>query len=473
MKNKIYTHRYMARIVLEAETPISIGSGLTNIITDSVILRDVNGFPYIPGTSLTGVIRHQMEEDRDVKSLFGYQENNDGEGSRIIFSDAKMIGANGDVIDGLKLQSNFMGDFYEKFKNLPIRQHARLDKKGVTANMGKFDEEIIFKGTRFCFEIEMLSDGKNFQDFKSVLNQLKLKTFRIGGGTRSGFGKIRIVENKSGYVDLNLENEEELNLYLKKTPCLSDNAFWKNKYVKKLSDKNINREGWYKYVLKLLPEDFFLFGSGFGDDDADMIPVKEDKIVWDEKTGFPEFIEDCILIPATSVKGAISHRVAYHYNRLIGYWADDKNQEELNKLTGKNNKAVKQLFGSEGDIEQGSKELIYQKRGNVIFSDIIENKHGTKDKILNHVAIDRFTGGTIDGALFSEKTTYAKGKTYETEILVNNEVFKEDDNIRKAFNCTLKDIVDGLLPLGGGVNRGNGAFTGEIVEPKLESKDYE
>lgn len=473
MKSKVYTHRFLAIIVLEAKTPLSIGSGTTNIITDSVILRDVNGLPYIPGTSLAGVIRHQMKIDSDTKSFFGYQRKEDGEGSQIIFSDAKMIGAKGEVIDGLKSQNIFEDDFYSKFKNLPIRQHARIDEKGVASNMGKFDEEIIFKGTRFCFEIKMLSDGDNFQDFTNVLNQLKFTNFRLGGGTRSGFGKVSIVESRSRYVDLNLENEEELNLYLNKTSCLSDNTFWENKFVKKLSGKSNSYEGWTKYILKLSPEDFFLFGSGFGDDDADITPVKEDKIVWNENSGCPKFVEDCILIPATSVKGAISHRVAYHYNRFTGNWADDKNEEELNKLTGKNNKAVKQLFGSEGSIDKDSEMIKDKKRGNIIFSDIIENKESYKDKILNHVAIDRFTGGAIDGALFSEKTTYAKGKSYEMEILVNNEAFKEDDNIRKAFNCTLKDIVDGLLPLGGGVNRGNGAFTGEIVEPKLESKDYE
>ena len=47
-----------------------------------------------------------------------------------------------------------------------------------------------------------------------------------------------------------------------------------------------------------------MFGSGFGDDEADMTPVVE-KIINYEKQ---DLIEEKVLIPASSVKGAISHR---------------------------------------------------------------------------------------------------------------------------------------------------------------------
>ena len=46
------------------------------------------------------------------------------------------------------------------------------------------------------------------------------------------------------------------------------------------------------------------------------------------------------------------------------------------------------------------------------------------DKILNHVSIDRFTGGAIDGALFSEKATYGKDTEFTTEILLHEKAVK-------------------------------------------------
>ena len=217
--------------------------------------------------------------------------------------------------------------------------------------------------------------------------------------------------------------------------------------------KTIAANGWTTYKLVLQPEDFFLFGSGFGDEDVDMTPVKEAKVDWSTGKGVLE--ENLVLIPATSVKGALSHRTAFHWNRLNHYYAGSAEAK-----VGKDNPAVLALFGFEGDNEND------QVRGNVLFSDVIEKK--LSDKIFNHVAIDRFTGGAIDGALFSEKTTYGKGESFEMTILVKEKAFKEGEQIQAAFEDALKDICKGLLPLGGGVNRGNGVFTGSLTKDGKE-----
>ena len=75
------------------------------------------------------------------------------------------------------------------------------------------------------------------------------------------------------------------------------------------------------------------------------------------------------------------------------------------------------------------------------------------------MAIDRFTGGAIKGALFSEKTVYG-GNELKIKILVKMKDM--DDDVVIAFEQTLDDICKGMLPLGGGVNRGHGIFTGTI-----------
>ena len=121
--------------------------------------------------------------------------------------------------------------------------------------------------------------------------------------------------------------------------------------------------------------------------------------------------------------------------------------------------AVKAVFGSEG--EKGSDGKMQNKqRGNVLMSDIIQEA-AVSPKILNHVSIDRFTGGAIDGALFSEETLYAKGLSFDLKLIVNNNAF-EDKDVKTAFEDSLKDLCSGMLPLGGGVNRGNGCFEGTI-----------
>lgn len=440
-----YNFRFLARIIIEAATPIVVKSGEKSILTDGIVLRDVNDLPYIPGTSIAGVMRHAWKDaGKNVDAIFGFQENDGGEGSKIIFSEARILDSCGRVVDGLQ---EITDDFLKNYELLPIRQHVRITDKGVAADKGKFDEEIVYAGTRFCFEMEMLANEDDKTTFDELLATLQSRTFRLGSGTRNGFGEIKIVSIWS--KALNLSQKEDIDAYLSKSSNLEVSKKW---YTDK-QEVNPQPIEWTCYKLQLTPSDFFLFGSGFGDDEADMTPVKERRVFWNGKSA--QLGEYSYLVPASSIKGAIAHRVAFHYNKLKGNYADLLSDEDRKKLIGKNNEAVKTLFGSEGD-EKGIGKL----RGNVLFSDLYLETNA--DKLLNHVAIDRFTGGAIDGALFTEKVTYGEGEGWSIELLVNSQSIEE--NVMMAFELALDDICKGMLPLGGGVNRGHGTFTGEILK---------
>lgn len=450
MKTSGYTHRFLARFVIEAETPLAVGSGEKDILTDALVATDANGLPYIPGTAIAGVVRHMVEDikptDFNVNQIFGFQKEQDGRGSEIIFTEAKILNSRGEVVDGMKLDAIKTDPLLQNYNKLPIRQHVRINEKGVTDKAGKFDEQVCFAGTRFCFELEMVAKNADDENtFQQILEQVKGQTFRIGGGTRCGFGKIKVEDLQTKPLDLT--KQDQLQAYLDKSSAL-DSDFWSKEYHK--PEGNSNYDDWVKYELHLKPEDFFLFGSGFGDKEADMTPVKGKRVVWKEDKG--ELSEDLVLIPATSVKGALAHRVAFHHNRLLGRFAGCTGDKE--PKVGNENEAVQVLFGYE------NQEAKKQVRGNLLFSDVIEDKR-LEDKILNHVAINRFTGGAIDGALFQEKTTYAKGQEFTLTILANEKVLK-GEKIQDSLESAMIDICKGLLPLGGGVNRGNGVFTGTL-----------
>ncbi|MDO9578464.1 MAG: hypothetical protein Q7J16_11310, partial [Candidatus Cloacimonadales bacterium] len=91
------------------------------------------------------------------------------------------------------------------------------------------------------------------------------------------------------------------------------------------------------------------------------------------------------------------------------------------------------------------------------------------------VAIDRFTGGAKAGALFDEKVITQKN-VINFEILVNQNAYEidniktafEKDKVQYAFEKTLADICTGMLPLGGGVMRGHGCFTGKVFRNGVE-----
>lgn len=461
-KDKIYSYRLLARIVLEAQTPLSVGLGDGDIVTDALVVTDINGLPYIPGTSLAGVIRHSMAElmgEEQTNKLFGFQQidGNNGNGSEIIFSNAQLIGKDKKVLDGLQ-EIDFTDRFYQNFAHLPIRQHVCIDPQGVAYKEGKFDEQVVYKGTRFCFEIEMVAEQATEDLFKQVLSTLTSRTFRLGGGTRNGFGEILIISCQMR--TLNLNEKEDLCAYIQKTSSLVEQPFWG--IAENICTEKVLGEQWNEYELKLRAEDFFFFGSGFGNEVADMTPVTEKIIAWPDEESEGRFQENNILIPATSVKGALSHRVAYYYNRLRGYFAGTKDASLAQ--TGCDNEAVCSLFG-----DNDPKKL---KRGNVLFSDVIVMPEGgIQSKLLNHVSIDRFTGGALNGALFNEQVVYGKKDEYVMKVLVNKQSFmnssKEDsidNDVEKALEYALEDIAKGILPLGGGVNRGNGCFRGSVIK---------
>lgn len=441
IKSSKYTHRYIARFIIEAETPMAIGSGEKSIETDAMVVRDVNGLPYLPGTTIAGVIRSMLHIG-DKNDLWGYQSAQSGHGSEIAFTEGRILNSRGIVIDGMQ-HGAFEDPLLKYYDILPIRQHVCITEHGVAAAHGKFDEQVVFAGTRFCFEMEVASDGTNWNEVEEIISATRKCTFRIGSGSRSGFGKIKVIS--VSVVDINLKGQADL--YMAKPSNLKESAGWRGWNMATIKDKENNTLNDAQYViyrLTLRPRDFIFFGSGLQDEDgnADMTTVKAKRVIWTNGVG--EMTENLMLIPATSLKGALRHRIAYRYNQRKGIFAD-----QITSLPDTaENEAVRILFGQ---------ALRKQQRGNVLFSDIIESP--VQSHLFNHVSIDRFTGGTINGALFTEQVDYVTGRTFSTDIQVRKDVLADDD-VKFAFETAIDDLCKGLLPLGGGNSRGHGLFCG-------------
>lgn len=464
---QIYVKRYVARFIVEAETPLSIGTGKSGLNVDQLLQTDVNGLPYIPGTSLMGVLRGCIT--RTLKSgqelwddLWGFQNNNEGKGARLIISNAYMIGVEGRVMEGICYDLNWNSSFYQNYKKLPVRQHVRITDKGgadICSN-GKFDEQVVYKGTRFVFDVELKGNDCDSKFWDKVIATIKRPDFRIGSGVRKGFGKLKVIQFKKRCFDLRSNDLED---YLNYSG--SFNESFSQKWVKVEESGHIDLNEYDHYQLLVNPDNFFFFGSGMGSSDVDMLPVKEKIVEWREEK--PYFSEEYILIPATSVKGAIAHRVAYYYNLEKGIYSDRVQNPE--DYTGENNDAVKLLFGCKKG-EKGN----YGERGKVIFSDLYKLLNERHYKLLDHVSLDRFTGGGIEGALFNEQVICMKDIHVEKSIQEKSEekfeftidIYVEKSvqgEIKKTFELALQDIKKGYLQLGGGIMRGHGCFSGKLL----------
>lgn len=501
MTNQKYFHRYTAQLCVEAETPLKVGNGEEGLLIDSLVARDAAGLPYIPGTSLTGVLRHSLAdaegfEPEIINSIFGSSDKANITGSRLIISSAHIVDYTlGEVCDGGTAPT---AAFLSAMKELPTRDHVAINDRGVAKDTGKFEDEVLYAGSRFVFSLELQGREDDRDNWERILDMINTPLFRIGGGTRKGFGKLKLISIEEKVF--NLENEAERKAYLDTDSRL--------RMPKGAAGKMpVATAQLIHYRLDIQPRDFFFFGGSEFDNDVDARYKTERKIIWNGNKGELQK-EGYILIPATSVKGALSHRTAYHYNKMNGSFIDlnrkpeelnnamqariseletmtlkeleeiqrnkeaeyesiaqtAKKQWSINKAEAPNN-AVRNIFGyainnkKEGAAQEG-------RRGRLIMDDCFIAASSVQEKIFDHLKVDPYTGGALDSALYQEKTVMLKKDQpfICLDIYLQHDDSEESEACEKAFENALRDVCLGMLPLGGLTSKGHGFFSGKLFK---------
>ena len=438
----------LAHIILEADSALHFGSGDFDMLYDSPIQRDFNGLPIILGTSICGVIREGAKEifsKNELDSLFGSQDFS----SRLIFSNALLLDENMRVNENLIPFSKLAkSKFLSHFLSLPQRQHNAISAQGVCKDGAKFDEEVIFKGTRFKCAVSMdCQDESEKEVFFKILGLFCSPFIRFGAGSTKGFGKIKAHKITYEILQTPFSKSASLNETLAKT-FTPDSGI--------LSTKNFTR-----YTLNLTPESVFLFGAGFGDKEADSIGVSEKIIDYDKG-----HLSECkLLIPASSIKGSVSQRTHFYINKHLGNFIGE-NSEMDKKAT----QIHATLFGS-AESSDKSNQKSQATKGKILINDLYLDFDESKDShLFAHNSIDRFTVGTIDGALFQEKANTSPA--FRLDIFVANATNIADSQdfeiALKSFESALRDICTSLLPLGAASSKGHGFFSG--VLEKMEKK---
>src|SRR5690606_12354967 len=247
-----------------------------------------------------------------------------------------------------------------------------------------------------------------------------------------------------------------LDEYLNLSPSLNEDSWWN--HLEQIQSLN-SQENLVHYRLELQPDPFFIFGGGHGDTDVDNVPLVE--MVANYNKGSLDFQEENTVIPGSSVKGAIAHRVAFYYNLKEEKFADTGEG-----FTVETNPAVQGLFGKAGE------DTSDPRAGKVFFKDEFFSKEEvTNEKILNYVVIDRFTGGAMEGLLFSEKVSHFKQP--EKKLIINIELPLTEETLKyqNHLEDALTDVCRGRLHLGGLTTKGHGIFTGQLFRSEFSKKD--
>jgi len=218
-------NKYIFDGELKILTPVRLAMGIASDETDAPFMRDYSGIPYIPGSSLRGAIRSEIErivsaldetktgvtacisfergncaekikkfqkgldsnldEETVDQQLTKFMENNicdlcklfgtAGYASRIFFEDCKLIEASPAKV---------------------IRDGVGIDRDtGAAKDGAKFDYEVIEKGSfTFKMTVENLDRNNDSADYKLVKLVLALleEGLFVGGKRSSGLGKIKL-----------------------------------------------------------------------------------------------------------------------------------------------------------------------------------------------------------------------------------------------------------------------------------------
>ncbi|HNJ67593.1 MAG TPA: RAMP superfamily CRISPR-associated protein, partial [Turneriella sp.] len=142
----------------------------------------------------------------------------------------------------------------------------------------------------------------------------------------------------------------------------------------------------------------------------------------------------------------------------------EKLDDELSYLFGSAPGRAQQaaaMEGARGGSAPGDAENL--RTGRLWFSDVCFDKT-PKRQALTHVAIDPFTGGAVEHALFTEQVLW-DNTPFTTEIILAPErthKAKDRAKVFRAFEYALNDLLEGRLALGGGASRGHGFMRGKL-----------
>lgn len=464
----------VARVVLQMETPFAIGTGRGDGEVDAVFVTDANGLPCIPGTSLAGVLRHAIIARHGAAAadeVFGFQRRREGRASALEVSFGQAHGADDRPAPfvGANLETDTV---LRALRAGVIRDRVRIDARGVADGRGKFDVRLVPAGARFTVEITLHAGSHGF-DLATLIAELP--RLRLGRATRSGHGRLSVVRYQM--ADFDLSNPADVDRFRKLPVGLHE----------PVTEQVLGKPGTVEaaangtrvtYELALEPNDHWMFGNGrpirdahkrtrSGGDATTMepvgrVPVAEDRIEW---TGGKGLIKaDQHYIPGSSIKGILRHRVAFHVRRLGGLWATSETAKELNDATDL--PEIKWLFGhTKDDADDGEPA---GGPGRVFVDDVLiplNQPNSPKDGLFDHVSLDRFTQGPMNGLLFSE-APFFKGKfvariEFEPPRAGDGDAAVHQRAIR-SFRLALGDLLEGRLALGAGANRGFGFAKGTV-----------
>ena len=503
--------------------------------------RNGLGEPTIPGRSIRGAVRAACDIARQTMEDAGHPTTQDGG----VFSKASWVSLWGDDTDytgkslldrrllsddSLPIRQSaltFHAVSFPKHKDsdsgespLPRRHGVGIDRTtGAASDGALYEHEFLPRGTKF--DIRITAEGRDDETMgrdqsegipgpassesvkkllEVIVDALTSGAVCLGGRTGSGQGTIQVIEPKlrrtgkttdtgaltapADVLDALIGEDEE------GTPIPLELGGWS------LEEPARIRINWWSPTGIFVAEDDELTKqrkekAQETDRTANGVtePLRDPSVPWDEAQ---------LLIPGTSIRGALRSR-ASRIARTVLAARDELStfaSHDLHEQIAAEPNLVRYMFGST------------EYRGAVTVHDCLSTERGKRIEV-THNAIDRWTGGVIDGGLFTEAVYLgtewepitididlrqllsnieaekgeAKSKPKEAETKETEPDDQKDSQQREhvyapyaraayvLLGLVLAELSAGTLPLGSRSTRGLGQVVVSTIKVRGSSRD--
>lgn len=454
MANNNVNAEIVKKIIITAqlitETPLRIASGTNDGLTDIMVLEDKNHRKFIPATSMAGVLKRAVASAYGVKYgtqieklLFGSIDDDSSNQSMIIISDVMLEKADKVVRDGVAI------DYVT---------HAGIDTQ-------KYDYEVIERGAVGKLKMEItvrkaLADSISSLKFKKMhdnldyvddmaatLADILCSGIRMGSMTAKGFGKVKAVASDVFFFNFTADKKA-----WQKYICKGElpQQGYKGNAVTMAKPKTS-----FVMSLDLAVKSSLLLGDY---ETAEGINIEhKDEEGFKKLSAVPMTSKNEYLIPGTSIKGVLRNRAMQIMMKLSG---NEKTATEV----------VENIMGYSREQEDNKVE----SRQSHLFVDEVYIKQ--EDVLKKHAQtrnrIDKFTGGTMNTALFTEEPLWQQEKKVKA-FTFNLEVVDCEPRDAGLMLLLLKDLYLGHVAFGGGKGIGRGVVEGCGARVSYKGIDFE
>ena len=403
---------------LQLQSPLLIGTGMETDNrkneADVHVLKDKQEQPFIPGTSLAGVLRDWLAgvNAEAAENLFGFVTQNENS-----MNDVQSAIAVSDVI--------------LKNAEVMVRDGVSIDGYTGTGIKGaKYDYEAVERGAKGDFSMIITVreyQEKKIPELESLIECLADRLcsgIRVGALTAKGFGLVAVPDITVYYYNFNVKNS--VVSWLLKQPSKKQ---YRGKTIANNAGNTFVVDGEFALKTSLLLRDLNQ-NEKKGDTKINAVPMKS---------------KNDYLIPGTSLKGVLRHQ-AEKILTVLG-----KPESDLDKLMG---------FSKESE-----------SRKSRFFVDEVYFKDGVFEKEQTRNRIDRFTGGTVESALFTNRALWQKTENLPV-LHIHYEIRECEDWEAGLALFLLKDLWTGNIAIGGEKSIGRGLLRGLKATVNFQNRKY-